>query len=211
LLEDGLSLNTVETRYRNFFDDKGCYRDPIYVDGNPNHLVIGYVPGKIKLINPNAKILICVREPVARFVSHLGYFMAMRPGRESGNLSGEAMDLDKFDNEADYVPYMCPEWGNYKPMYIETGCYSHYIGRFANLFDTKIMVFEEYIENPQGEIDQIMDWIERPRFDIMDSRTRNKNETPWNPCEDHLKPIAKFYEPYNEQLFKGLGRELWKS
>ena len=203
LLEDGLSLHTVKRRYRDFFNNKNCYEDPVYVDGNPNHLVIGYVPEKIELINPNAKILVVVREPVARLISHISYFKNMRPGRESGNLSFNEFNLDKFRYEADYVPYMCPEWGNYVPMYCETGCYAHYINKFAKRFETKLLVFEQYVANPQAEIDAIMDWLGKPSFKIKDFKARNVNDGERiRISRQSIQGLREFYKPYVHDLFK---------
>ena len=204
-LERGLSIETAKEGYNKCFGG-----DAFLVEANPNHFVIGYAPEKIKLINPDAKILIVIREPVSRTISHINYFRNMRPGREATKISMLAdFDLDKFDCEADYVPYICEEWGNYKPMYIETSCYIHYIPRFARLFDTRIVIFEDYIENPQGEIDQIMDWIDYPRFELKDTRIRNQGEHKWQPSESSMRGFKELFKPYNEKLFTRLGRELW--
>lgn len=204
-LEDGLSIETAIEKYKDVFGTKD-----IRIEANPNHFVIGYVPGKIKLVNPNAKIIIMIREPVDRLISHVNYFRGMRPGRERQMLSFEQLDLYRFDYEEDYVPYMCPEWGNYKRMYVETGCYVHYIPRFAKLFDTKVIVYEEYIKDPQSEVDQIADWLEIDRFKIKDDRIRNKGKTKdWSPTKSGILGLREFYRSYNDQLFTKLGRELW--
>lgn len=203
LLEDGLSLETVKERYRDYFGNKD-----FRVDANPNHLIIGYVPDKIKLINPDAKILVVVREPVDRLISHLSYFINMRPGREDYIDVHAPVHLDMFRLEKDYVPYMCPEWGNYKPMYVETGCYVHYIPRYSNLFDTKLMVFEDYIADPQKEIDELMDWVGLPKFKVLGEK-RNVTRGDKIYLTEHTTSMMKqFYRPYVEELFERTNAEI---
>ena len=161
------------------------------------------MPEKIKLLNPDAKILVIVREPVKRLISHISYFKNMRPGRERGDLSYVEFNLDKFQYESDYVPYMCPEWGNYVPMYVETGCYAHHINKFAKHFDTKLMVFEHYIEDPQGEVNELMDWLDLPHFEIKDLRPRNVTKgNKIKISRQSIQRLREFYEPHVHDLFK---------
>jgi hypothetical protein len=177
----------------------------IKVDANPNNLVIGYVPSRIKAINEDAKILIMVREPVQRFVSHYNYLKYMRPGREKLSIydaADEIVDLHKFDYEEDYVPYVCKEWGNYKRVYIETGCYAHYAKKYIARFDVKFVVFEDYIKNPIATLIDICEWTGvECNFHEIDFRVRNAGYGFYN----DIPRLREFYKSHNEELFKITG------
>ena len=208
------------SEYANYFDPENYGKNILRGDSNPNNFIIGYVPERIKLLNPDAKIIIILREPVARLVSHINYFIDMRPGREKCCFNHilmdnyQKLDPDKFWWEGAYVPYMCREWGNYKPMYIETGMYMYYIRKWEKHFpDSMLLInYEEFVENPQGEIDRICNFLGVETFVPQDTRHRNKGKpaTPTMEAAENLRFIAdNIYEKTNKELFDYIGMELW--
>lgn len=208
LLERGLSQKTIESEYEKVFKGEG-----VKIDCNPNNMVIGYVPERMKLLNPKAKVILMVREPVSRFVSHYNYFRNMRPGREPLSIDeviSAGCDLDKFTNEADYVPYICEEWGNYKHMYLESGCYNHYLNKYKDLFDIMIIPFEHYIKDEQAYMDKICDWICAPKFKLRDKRIRNADKGGVDLTDEQRDFLVNFYKPHNKALFDSVGEiEEW--
>lgn len=193
-------------------------------DCNPNNLIIRYVPERIKIINKNAKIIIIVREPVSRAYSHWKYFYNMRPGRERpfaltmlNNI--KEFNTYKFKYESDYVPWVCQQWGNYKPMYIETGAYIEYIIDYKKIFkDVLILFYEDYAERPQTVINSICDFLNVEKIKVS-KIIRNKTELK-SPYRNNLseikgeypnmhKTLSDFYIEYNRELFKLTNREKW--
>ncbi len=144
-------------------------------DANPNLFVIPWAAERIRMVNQNAKIIICMRDPYERCYSHWQYFHTMRPGREpdsfADTISKNKIDFNlyKFAYEGDYMASVCQMWGNYRRMYIETSMYYHYIENFKQRFDQILYLCAEDMASQQGAIDtysKICDFLEIDRTDI---------------------------------------------
>lgn len=209
-IEDANHLANIPKLYDDVFE----YDAKVRMDGNPNHLVIGYVPERIKILNKKAKILIVVRNPIDRIESHINYFMNMRPGREQDDFDNIVIDniinfnLDKFATEGYFVPTMCKEWGNYKSMYIETGFYTHYIDKYLDLFDVCVVNFDNYVKNTELVIAELVDWLGLDPFTLTDTKPKNVDRGDKRVLSElHRATLIEAYKKSNEQLFRIIGEQ----
>lgn len=139
-------------------------------DGNPVHSFLPYVTERIYTLYPKAKIILSIREPVARAYSN--WWHNKQAGLE--NLSFEETIMEEIDflqkNDLNY-------WKNYRKNmlggkkqwrknirhYLFRGYYSLHIKRFLEYFDKTqihIISFEEFKENPSHEISKILNFLD---------------------------------------------------
>jgi len=113
-------------------------------EASPNYLYEVFVDKRIKSKQPEAKIIVSLRDPVERLISH-----ALMIIRNQGlTISLEQKILQLFDdNEAEIL--------------LE-GCYCKNLKRFSNTFGNQnifIMIFEEWIDNPRKEINKLLRFL----------------------------------------------------
>ena len=204
--------------YLKYFPDYSSNGNKIFGDANPNLFIIPWAPDRIKIANPNTKIIICIREPVERCYSHWKYFHLMRPGREPESFSKTIVDnlkdfnLNKFKSEADYMPYVCEKWGNYRKMYVETGCYANYIKKYLDDFEVKVVLKDDLEENPELALNSIQKFLNVPVFDLHNNRIRNVGCAVDKEKGDleTLQYLKTFYRSWNESLSDMIGINLIK-
>lgn len=109
-------------------------------------------PGSAKLIHdfsPNSYILISIRDPISRLVSH--YSMLKKLGHTKLSIHDQIKrDLDpKVTNESEHIR-------------AKTGLYFEDIQRYQKLFGpkkVKVIVFEEWIRNPLPTLNEIIQFL----------------------------------------------------
>lgn len=172
-------------------------------DANPNVFVLPWAAERIKKINPETKIIICLREPAERCFSHWSFFHNMRPGREPESfpsvicgINKHDFNLDKFNYEGDYIMSKCPMWGNYIRTYLETGCYSHYIKNFMLHFENvHFVVFEDLKQNKEDEFDRLLYFLGAGSCNI-DMRNRNVNAKKYEMQDVMRLYLRRFYKDW---------------
>ena len=183
----------------------GNDRPKILGDASSSNAMILYVPDRIKLCNPNAKILFLTRDPVERAYSWWRYLWNLRPGLVGGFQEEiykglDNFDLDRFRLEGDYVPTICPRWGNYNRMIIEGGCYEYYISKWVELFDNyMVMDLNQLKKAPEEVMNQIEWFLGVSNFDYGEIVKRNvgsETSSVWDAYPSTADDLRKFYESY---------------
>lgn len=191
---------------RNYGMAKGLRPTSLLGDCNINNAHVLYVPERIKLANPNAKIIFIVRDPVEQVYSRWKYNRMLRPGFENSDFSAAVMEgianfnLNRFESEEDYVPTMCRRWGNYYRQYIECGCYDYYISHWENYFNDLLIVnYHCMIDEPQYTFNMICTFLEVPFKEI---KFPHANEGMKFDQSHHkeLDRLQLFYEPWNIKM-----------
>ncbi len=122
----------------------------------------------IKRFNPNAKIIILIRNPVDRAFSQ--FLMRLRDGeiKEKDFLKEVIIDFKKDDE-------------NCKAFYIEQGFYFNQIKRYLDIFgdkNVKIFLFEELITTPKKVLSEIFYFLSISNFLVDYSKIMNKSYIP---------------------------------
>lgn len=100
--------------------------------------------------SPKAKIIICLRDPISRCLSH--YRMAMKYGHVKENFL-EAIQSDLKRKKKG--------WGQ-SELFIELGQYTDQIKRFQNHFPAEqlhVMFFEDLIQSPTTSLKELFDFL----------------------------------------------------
>jgi hypothetical protein len=123
-----------------------------HIDFTPGYLAHPLVAERIKAYNPQAKIVILLRQPAQRAYSH--YKMSKRNGLET-------RDFDTCVNEEITQLKQGLNLNNYKG-YVARGLYSVQLERYYAQFDSdqiRVYLFEDFIRNQQTTIDDLLNFI----------------------------------------------------
>ena len=176
------------------------------------NILVGYVPERIELYNPDTKIIIMVRNPIDRFISAWNHFKVMRPGREIRTL-GRAVtegimefDMNCFDSEEKFARNLDPKGGPYGGRYVEHGMYIEMIPRFTERFETKVIVMEDLIRHPKIVYDDVLEFLGAdgymPEFNKLNSKKYEVEE------DGTREVLRNLYYQSVDKLGKYLGRDL---
>ena len=143
------SVIQEKEKYLKLFGD---VKDEIAVgEASPFYLIDPETPKLIHQQIPNAKIIIILRNPIERAYS--SYFQSIRSGWEKGSFSSaidRSYDLKKRNEDLTLR------------IIIEGGFFSEQVKRYLDIFgknQVKILIFEEFIQHPEKEIFQLLDFL----------------------------------------------------
>ncbi|MGY8917438.1 MAG: sulfotransferase family protein [Flavobacteriales bacterium] len=123
--------NRIDTikKYHSLFDDNS--ESKLKGEASVSYLFYKNVPQKIKSYNPEAKIIIMLRDPIDRAFSH--YLMDYRLGLVSDSFE-DIIDQKSVHKNAKL----------FYQQYIELSEYTNQVKRYLNVFDGKEILFIEY-------------------------------------------------------------------
>lgn len=172
----------------------------------PSYCYLRYAINRIHFYNPNIKLIILLREPIARAYSQYNMF--------------HAKHLNNF------LEYILPEKNialknidvNYRDKYhIVRGFYDEQIMYILSKFPRKnlyIGIAEEIQKNKQLEYNKIFKFL-GAKDDIVIDETKDIHvRTYTQPLNiNHAKVLYGIYKPHNEKLYEILGRkvDIWEN
>jgi hypothetical protein len=136
---------------------------PWYLDSSTPYFQSRYAREQIKQLMPAAKILICLREPVARAYS--AYNWALKEGWETAATFEDALALESTRREQGY-------WFSY--LYTDTSFYSTRVGEWRSTFpDLKVILFEDLQSAPLATVNGICAWLQLEPVATLDTAVKN--------------------------------------
>ena len=196
-----------ESWYRsNFPRKKNVGANRITFEATPIYLFNPLVPKRIFDLIPKVKLIIILRNPTERALSH--YFLEKRMNQESlpilEALKIEEKRLESVIKKEDYRSKAF-RYHSYK----SRGIYKDQIARYLKYFSRNqllIISSEKLLNDRQNTLKQIFDFVE------VDRKFEVKNLTLHN-VANHKKPIEpevyeyldNYFRPYNEELYKLVG------
>lgn len=121
-------------------------------EASPSYLYDAESARKIYDFNHDARIIIILREPVSRAISH--YNMVYNLGLEDKESIRDAIEKDRQNPDK--------MWGA-AHLYIELGLYHQQLERYFDLFaESQILVmkFEDFVKQPTAQIEKIIGFLE---------------------------------------------------
>jgi hypothetical protein len=178
--------------------------EKIIGESRHRNLYLPYVPQRIHTVNPNAKLLVLLRNPTERAYSHW-YHNFARKSEELDFKQAIAQDFDRIQRGLDCstaseiaahvrklpraAPYKEIGLGLYRT-YIDSGYYINQIERYLDLFPSsqlKVLFFEDLINNPEQLISEVFAFLE---IDGQDFKLKTKNHNDHSKLPLGLTPYA---------------------
>jgi hypothetical protein len=207
-----------EAWYRSFFATTARRRSlqrrdgaaPVSGEASPYYLYHPYTPQRVRDLVPGVKLIVMLRDPVARAYSH--YWERVRAGVEPLSFD-EAIAVEdaRLDGElarmsADPLHYSRPhDYFTYR----DRGVYLPQLQRWHSHFGAEQMLIlrsEDFYADYQSTYDEVTGFLGLPRHDILDAKRYNYRPTaPMSAAtRDYL---TEFYRPHNQALYDYLGRD----
>ena len=141
------------------------------------NLYLPFVPKRIHSINPDAKLLVIVRNPIERAHSHWNHYASRGKTREPLSFEHALQaDLHRVQGVRppdDIWAQHWAEWFQQSPdrerldwpryrTYLDTGYYYEQIQRYLALFpakNLKVMLFEDMVANPKQVVDDVVQFL----------------------------------------------------
>lgn len=198
--------------YNSFFPLKKK-NDDITGEASPYYMFHPYAIRRIAAFNPNIKIIVLLREPVSRAISH--YYHEVRLGRESlsmreaFDLENERMqeELEKFKNNEHYIGH-----NHQRFSYQTRSDYFTQIKEIKRCFkeeNIKIIDSKEFFKNTAEVVRDVLEFIGvDPNFEIETEKRFNvwKKEEDAEEKEIYSELKTKFKNS-NNALFSLIGKK----
>jgi catechol 2,3-dioxygenase-like lactoylglutathione lyase family enzyme len=180
-------------------------------EATPSYLFGPPVPDRVADVDDELRLVAVLRDPVDRAYSH--YHHNRQKGRET--LDFEAA-LAAEEERIGAAPERAHEVADdltaafYHFSYRARGIYVRQLEAWLERFDEEqlFVVGQGRLgEDPDGVLDEVAEHVGLPSFELQAPERRNTGS--YDPMDEATREeLAAFFEPYNEQLFDLLGREL---
>tara|TARA_B100000029_G_scaffold345396_1_gene337800 strand:+ start:2330 stop:3199 length:870 start_codon:yes stop_codon:yes gene_type:complete len=175
------SMITDEKNYLKLF--KNAKNGQAIGESSPVYLQCPHAPIEIKKDNPDAKIIISIRNPIDK--AHSSYFSYKFMNNDERSFSEK---IDLFQNQCSSNEFFIFN-------FIEDGLFSKHIKRFQSNFSSeqiKIIFFEEYIKNTPQHIKSIFEFLDIDSEINLKSQPKNSFRVPKNRVANSLLKNQKF-------------------
>lgn len=152
--------------------------EPFVVYSNPIDCNMDYVADRIYNYNPDAKIIMGLRDPILRAISHYGIHRYNLPmGRVCENIWDEFdrnyknFNPRKFLSEGDFIPY-CNEYGScYVQQYFECSLYFNIYKKWFEKFPNNMHIYshDDFKFNFLFQFNKILDFVGAYSIPSVDS------------------------------------------
>ena len=143
-------------RYLELFD--GADKQKIIGEASPAYMDSRLAASEIAKFNPDAKILIILREPVS-FVRSL-HSQMLRSGNETEKDLDKALRLEGARKRGENIPKFTSNPANL--FYAERANYCEQVGRYLDAFDpsqVKVIIFEDFREDNRAVLKTILEFL----------------------------------------------------
>jgi hypothetical protein len=179
-------------------------------EASPYYLFHPHVPRRIFDVLPNVKLIVMLRNPVDRALSH--YNHQVRMGREQ--LDFEQAIQAEPARLADERERMTADPGYYSYngwaySYLARGHYAEQLELWRTLFRPEQMLIissEDFFNDPRAEFMKTLDFLELDRYDLEAYSKQNVGKY------DGMAPrirdqLREYFKPHNERLYDLLARD----
>lgn len=174
-------------------------------EASPYYMFHPLSPERIAAELPDVKLLLCLRDPVARAWSHHAYETAR--GHETETFE-RALDLEpeRLAGEAQAIiddpSYNSPAW-RYQA-YLRRGHYDEQLAHLYTLFDPAqvyVMQSERAFADPNGELAKVFDFLGVSAHHLEDLAPKNANKPYGDMPTPMVHRLREYYRPHNERLY----------
>lgn len=198
------------TPYRKVME-KRCGHPIVCGEASPLYMFDPRVAPQVVEVVPQVKVIMLLRDPVTRAVSH--WQERVKEGVETLSFS-DALDAEEERTRGER-DRMMQDPGYYSEAfdfftYRERGVYAPQVEQWRRTFPTEqvlILPSEEFSGRPQQTMDRVSDFLGVPRHPV---RIRHRhNVSPSAEVDDRvLDQLRAYYRPHNRELYRLLGEDL---
>jgi hypothetical protein len=188
---------------------------PVTGEASPYYLYHPQTPERVRQLVPDVKLIVMLRDPVARAYSH--YWERVNEGVESLSFDDAIAAEDaRLDGElermaAEPLHYSRPhDYFTYR----DRGVYLPQLQRWFAQFPREqalIVRSEDFYADKQAILNDVTDFLGLPHHVLYE--TKRFNYRPAEPMNETTRDYLRtFYRPHNEALYDYLGRDFgWDS
>ncbi len=204
------------SRWRRALERRRRGREPLSFEATSGYLFHPQAPARAAALVPEAKLVVLVRNPVDRAVSH--YRHEVRAGTETLSFE-EALDREpeRLAGEAEKMAadprYRSHPWDRFA--YVARGRYAEQLERWRRVFPPDrflVVKSEDLYEEPAKVYREILRFLDLPEW--TPTRFRNYSYPGRPPARPDpvaaptRQRLAETFAPHNRQLYAMVGRDL---
>jgi len=189
----------------------------LFLDSSPNYLALPECFIQMQLLVPNAKLIICLRDPVYRAYSQYNHYTQDLPDSKGWDwkydkdfLTNIKIELQDIKKKLHQSPNTLEAETCFSGLLLR-GVYIHQITQLLNYYDRSqiyISITDQWHINYKNELDNILTFLELKKKELPPI-IRHKRSYTVEPLDNEAKEIlTEFYKPYNQKLFEFLGYEI---
>jgi hypothetical protein len=182
----------------------------LQIDASPSYMIHPAVPERIRTVNPDARVVFILRDPVARAYSH--YQHNRRAGHEElefgAALAAEddriAADLEAMERDPNVIGI---SFGLYS--YRSRGLYARYLERFYELLPREqvlVLDSERVFGHDADEIALLEGFVGATITLDAGTRLRTNSGSYASESDETKRGLRQVFEPWDAQLEKVTGR-----
>lgn len=200
---------TAATRQRRERETGG----PVVVgEASPYYMFHPAVPGRVREVLPEGRIIMLLRDPVARASSNFWDRRAV--GAEpletfEDAIDAEAERLASVDQDALRADPAYHSFHHDHHSYLARGRYVEHIQWWLDLFPRRqllIMSAERLFTEPAAAFEEVESFLGLPHFDGLDLQPYNQRSRPKMAPETYRR-LVDYYRPHNAALNDALGQD----
>ncbi len=181
-------------------------------EATPNYIYSVEAASKVFSYFPNIKLILILRNPIERAVSH--YYMDKRLGQEQRSfievVAVETKILQKMINHSQTSASFLQ---GKKIRYLGLGLYLYFIQEWMKIFPRKqflILKSEDMYENPAATTKQVFDFLGLPNYQLLEYKNYYPGSYPKINANLRLE-LSELFKPHNQKLEEYLSMKFdWK-
>ncbi len=199
--------------YKTCFPVFKFLRRKIVGEASPYYIYHPSVAKRVFESIPNSKIIILLRDPVQRAISH--YKMEFNRGNESLSFE-EAIKKEpkRLKDEYKKIESGQNSWEHQYHSYLDRGKYINQLKIWFKYFDKdKILIVksEDLLSNTQFELEKIFKFLGIKDYKLPRISLYNEGQKNIGIQEETEKDLYSFFDGYNKNLYKFLDRDFgWR-
>ena len=186
--------------YKSLFPVKKNH-DDLAFEASPGYFWKKVCAQRIAKAYPKTKLILILRNPVKRAISHYFYFFYSRWPNKSFEDAIKVKGITSLHQKSNWYQI------------VEAGYYLEHLQRWFELFPREqmhIVILEDLIKNPELEVNKVFNFLGLSGFKLDSYVPKNQGSYANNGSitPESIKMLEQLYEPHNKKLEEFLGRTL---
>lgn len=185
-------------------------RTPIVGEASPSYVLHPNAPERVRSLVPEARLIVLVRDPVDRALSHYAHEVAL--GREPLSFEDAiAAEPERLEGELERLgdtTYFSHAWWNFT--YLARGRYAEQLDRWLAVFPREqllVLASEQLRQDPAAAYARVLEHVGAPPHQLAEYPHIFEREYAPMALETRSR-LEQYFAPHNERLYALLGQDL---